>query len=213
MVSGVERRRAQKHRDRKRRRKEASSNESEHYISTAHTTSNTSSAPPSTASASSQSAQSAHGEAKSRRPALEKRILVQKDIQGIITTLKSDDVDDILSLSRRRELTSAAEQLDEHTRAYVQYGRRHADKVFESLSGVVAGLVGVLSDHNNEAKAAAPQKDVAPASAAPESTPTLPDIASTMARLEARLNTMAAEVAGLIHHIEESKSRPPSQRL
>ena len=43
--------------------------------------------------------------------------------------LKSDDVDDILSLSRRRELSDAAEQLDKHTRDYVQYGRRHAHVV------------------------------------------------------------------------------------
>ena len=137
-----------------------------------------------------------------------KRKIVANDIQSIITTLKSDDVDDILSLTRRRELTNAAEQLDEHTRDYVQYGRRHADKVFESLSGVVAGLVGVLSDHDNEAKAAAPQKDVAPASAAPVTTPVFSDVAATMARLEARLNTMATEVAGLIRHVEESKSQP-----
>ncbi len=131
-----------------------------------------------------------------------KRKIVANDIQGILKTLQSDEVDDILSLSRRRELTIAAEQLDEHTRAYVQYGRRHADKVFESLSGVVAGLVGVLSDHNNEAKAAAPQKDVAPASAAPESTPTLPDIASTMARLEKGLAAAAAEVGSLIESLK-----------
>ena len=137
-----------------------------------------------------------------------RRKLVANDIQGILNTLQSEEVDDILSLTRRRELTNAAEQLDEHTREYVQYGRRHADKVFASLSGVVAGLVGVLSDHNNEAKAAAPQKDVAPASAAPVTTPALPDIASTMARLEQRLNTMATEVAGLIRHVEESKSQP-----
>ena len=136
-----------------------------------------------------------------------KRKIVANDIQSIITTLKSDDVDDILSLTRRRELTNAAEQLDEHTRDYVQYGRRHADKVFESLSGVVAGLVGVLSDHDNEAKAAAPQKDVAPASAAPVTTPVFSDVAATMARLEQRLNAMATEVAGLIRHVEESKSR------
>ena len=137
-----------------------------------------------------------------------KRQLVATDIKGILKVLQSDDVDDILSLSRRRELTNAAEQLDEHTRDYVQYGRRHADKVFESLSGVVAGLVGVLSDHDNEAKAAAPQKDVAPASAAPVTTPVFSDVAATMARLEARLNTMATEVAGLIRHVEESKSQP-----
>ena len=101
-------------------------------------------------------------------------------------------------------MTSAAEQLDEHTRAYVQYGRRHADKVFESLSGVVAGLVGVLSDHNNEAKAAAPQKDVAPVRAAPEPVRAieLSDIASTMARLEKGLAAAAAEVGSLIESLK-----------
>ena len=40
-----------------------------------------------------------------------KRQLVANDIQGIITTLKDDDVDDLLSLTRRRELSNAAEQL------------------------------------------------------------------------------------------------------
>ena len=143
-----------------------------------------------------------------------KRQLVATDIKGIITTLKSDDVDDILSLSRRRELTNAAEQLDEHTRDYVQYGRRHADKVFESLTGVVAGLVGVLSDHNNEAKAAAPQKDVAPASAAPEQV--RPNdfsgqIAATLARLEERLTTTASEIGALIESARQL--HPASQRL
>ena len=137
-----------------------------------------------------------------------KRKLVSNDIQGILKTLQSDEVDDILSLSRRRELTNAAEQLDQHTRDYVQYGRRHTDAVFESLSDVVAGLVGVLSDHNNEAKAAAPQKDVAPASVAPETTPVFSDLASTMARLEQRLHAMAAEVADLIGHVEAARSRP-----
>ena len=143
-----------------------------------------------------------------------KRKIVANDIQGIITTLKGDEIDDILALSRRRELTHAAEQLDEHTRDYVQYGRRYADAVFESLNEVVGGLIGVLKDKNDEAKAAEPsQQPVASASAAPVTTPVFSDIASTMARLEARLNTMAAEVAGLIHHMEESKSRPPSQSL
>jgi hypothetical protein len=142
-----------------------------------------------------------------------KRKIVANDIQSIITTLKSDDVDDILSLSRRRELANAAEQLDEHTRAYVQYGRRHADAVFESLNEVVGGLVGVLKDMNDEAKAAESPQPVAPASAAPVTTPVFSDVAATMARLEQRLHAMAKEVAGLISHVEESRSRSPSQRL
>ena len=143
-----------------------------------------------------------------------KRKIVANDIQGILKTLQSDEVDDILSLSRRRELTSAAEQLDEHTRAYVQYGRRHADKVFKSLSGVVAGLVGVLSDRDNEAKAAAPQKDVAPASAAPEQV--RPNefpgqIAETLARLEERLTATASEIGALIESAKQL--HPASQSL
>ena len=127
MVSGPERRRAHKRRDRKRRKQSAS--EEGNYSSAAQTTSGTTSSPQSTTSASVQSAQSAHAGPPSRRPAEAKRKLVANDIQGIITTLKSDDVDDILSLSRRRELSDAAEQLDKHTRDYVQYGRRHAHVV------------------------------------------------------------------------------------
>ena len=138
-----------------------------------------------------------------------KRKLVANDIKGILKVLRSDDVDDILSLSRRRELSNAAEQLDAHTRDYVQYGRRHTDAVFESLNEVVGGLIGVLKDKNDEAKAAEPsQQPVASASAAPVTTPVFSDIASTMARLEARLNTMAAEVGGLISHVEAARSRP-----
>ena len=120
-----------------------------------------------------------------------KRQLVAKDVKSIITTLKSDDVDDTLSLARRRELSDAAEQLEAHTRDYVQHGRRYADAVFESLNDVVGGLIMVLKDRNDEAKAAEPsQQPVASASAAPVTTPVFSDIASTMARLEARLNTI-----------------------
>ena len=138
-----------------------------------------------------------------------KRQLVAKDIKGILKVLQSDDIDDILSLSRRRELSNAAEQLDAHTRDYVQYGRRHTDAVFESLNEVVGGLIGVLKDKNDEAKVVEPsQQPVAPASAAPVSTPGLSGIAATMARLEQRLNKTAAEVADLIRHVDESKLRP-----
>ena len=64
-----------------------------------------------------------------------KRQLVATDIKGILKVLQSDDIDDILSLSRRRELSNAAEQLDEHTRAYVQYGRRYAAQSTEDACG------------------------------------------------------------------------------
>ena len=76
-------------------------------------------------------------------------------------------------------------------------------------------MVGVLEDMNDEAEAAESPQPVAPVCAAPETVRAIEfsDIASTMARLEQRLNTMAAEVGGLIHHMEESKSRPPSQSL
>ena len=138
-----------------------------------------------------------------------KRKLVAKDIKGILKVLQSDDIDDIVSLSRRRELSNAAEQLDAHTRDYVQYGRRHTDAVFESLNEVVGGLIGVLQDMNDEAKVVEPsQQPFASVCAAPMSTPGLPDVASAMLRLEQRLNKTAAEVADLIVHVEASKSRP-----
>ena len=144
-----------------------------------------------------------------------KRKLVSNDIQGILKTLQSDEVDDILSLSRRRELTNAAEQLDQHTRDYVQYGRRHTDAVFESLNEVVGGLVGVLKDMNDETKAVKPSpQPVAPVSAAPEQV--RPNdfpgqIAATLARLEERLTTTASEIGALIESAKQL--HPPSQRL
>ena len=144
----------------------------------------------------------------SRRPAEARRKLVADDIQGVIKTLRSDEIDDIVSLSRRRELSNAADQLDAHTRNYVTHGRRHADTVFESLNDVIGGLVGVLKDMNDEAKAAESPQPIAPMCVAPVSTSGLSDVAATMARLEQRLNKTAAEVADLIRHVEESKSRP-----
>ncbi len=76
----------------------------------------------------------------------------------------------------------------------------------------MAGLIGVLSDHSNAAKAVepSPQPVAKQVRAAQESVRgiELSDVAAAMARLEQRLNATAAEVADLIRHMEDSKSRP-----
>ena len=114
MVSGPERR-AQKRRARKRRK--SSSNDGEKYVSAAQTTSGTTSSSQSNTSASAVSAQSAHAGPPSRRPALEKRKLVANDIKTVVNRLRSDDIDDVLSLARRRELQGVAAALEEQADA------------------------------------------------------------------------------------------------
>ena len=56
-------------------------------------------------------------------------------------------------------------------------------------------------------KAAESPQPIAPVCAAPISTSGLSDVAATMARLEQRLHAMAAEVADLIGHVEQSRAR------
>ena len=202
MLSGPERRRAQKRRTRKRRKQSAS--EEGDYVSAAHTTSGTTSSPSSTASASAQSAQSAHTGPPSRRPAEAKRKIIHHDVKNLITTLKSDAVDDSLTLSRRKELDAVAKQLDAHMTNYVRDGRRHTHAVFLSFSDLIAGAIGAVKDQL-EANATIESPPPAPEPVSPA--PALPDVASAMLRLEQRLNKTAAEVADLIRHVEESKSR------
>ena len=205
MVSGVERRRARQRRARKRHK--STSNDGEKYVSAAQTTSGTTSSPSSAASASVQSAQSTHAGPPSRRPALEKRKLVANDIKTIVNRLRSDDIDDVLSLSRRRELQGVAAALEEQADDYVSYGRQYSYGVFESLNDVIGGLIGVLKDKNDEARAAepSPQTVVAPVCATPEPmrVTELPDrIAATMAQLEKGLAAAAAEVGSLIESLK-----------
>ena len=108
-----------------------------------------------------------------------------------------------------------ATALEEHSHNYVNYGRRCSYEVFESLNEVVAGLIGVLKDKNDEVKAAEPSpQPVAPASAAPEQV--RPNdfpgqIAATLARLEERLTTTASEIGALIESAKQL--HPASQSL
>ena len=201
MGSGVERRRARQRRVRKRRK--SSSNEGEKYVSAAHTSSGTTSSP-SSASASVQSASDVRAGPPSRRPAEAKRKIIQHDVKNLIATLKSDAVDDSLTLSRRKELDAVAKQLEVNMHDYVHEGRRHTYAVFSSFNDLIAGAIGAVRDQL-EGNATIESPPPAPEPVGPA--PGLSDVASTMARLEQRLHAMAAEVADLIGHVEQSRAR------
>ena len=203
MVSGVERRRARQRRARKRHK--STSNDGEKYVSAAQTTSGTTSSPSSVASASVQSASDVHTGPPSRRPAEAKRKIIQHDVKNLIATLKSDAVDDSLTLSRRKELDAVAKQLEVNMHDYVHEGRRHTYAVFSSFNDLIAGAIGAVRDQL-EGNATIESPPPAPEPVGPA--PGLSDVASTMARLEQRLHAMAAEVADLIGHVEAVRSRP-----
>ena len=104
-----------------------------------------------------------------------------------------------------------AAALEDCAHNYAQHGKQHTYAMFEALTDVIAGIIGAIRDHAATGCEAKPSPVVEPPRAMHASM--LPDVAATMARLETRLNKTAADVEDLIRHVQESRSRPASQRL
>ena len=103
-----------------------------------------------------------------------------------------------------------AKELDSNMHNYVRDGRHHTYAVFSSFNDLIAGAIGAVKDQlEANVKEESPPQAPEPIS----QTPALPDIASTMLRLEQRLNKTAAEVADLIQQIEQTRQRSVSQSL
>ena len=135
-----------------------------------------------------------------------KRVIIQKDIKMLVNRIRDDDFDDALSLSRRRELQGVAAALEDCAHNYAQHGKQHTYAMFGALTDAIAGIIGAIRDHAASGCEAKPPPVVEPPRAMHASM--LPDVAATMTRLETRLNKTAADVADLIRHVQESRSRP-----